>query len=89
MRGKVVKSGKVAARGKLKQNSDLVAAREASAANRYKIKAEFFVNAARDTPALFYVIKACIIRDCIGQDCAVRAHIVKACIGVARLWGEI
>jgi len=33
------------------------------------------VNAARDTPALFYAVKACI-----GQDCAVRARIVKACI---------
>ena len=47
------------------------------------------MNAAREAPALFYAAKACIIRDCIGQDCAVRARIVKACIGVARLWGEI
>nr|WP_314522560.1 hypothetical protein [uncultured Campylobacter sp.] len=39
------------------------------------------MNAARDTPALFYAAKACVIKDCIGQDCAVRARIVKACIG--------
>ena len=41
------------------------------------------MNAARDTPALFYVVKACIIKDCIGQDYAVRARIIKAYIGVA------
>ncbi|WP_295152719.1 hypothetical protein [uncultured Campylobacter sp.] len=40
------------------------------------------MNATRDTPALFYVVKACIIKACIGQDCAVRARIVKAYIGV-------
>ena len=34
------------------------------------------MNAARDTPALFYVVKACI-----GATCAVGARIVKACIG--------
>nr|WP_315084547.1 hypothetical protein [uncultured Campylobacter sp.] len=39
------------------------------------------MNAARDTPAPFYAVKTCIIKDCIGQDCAVRARIVKACIG--------
>ena len=42
-----------------------------------KFKVEFYVNAARDTPALFYVVKACIIKDCIGQDCAVRARTSK------------
>nr|WP_315048206.1 hypothetical protein [uncultured Campylobacter sp.] len=52
------------------------------------------MNAARDTPALFYVVKACIIKDCIGQDYAVRARIVKACIGVAcacgaKFYGEL
>ena len=36
------------------------------------------MNAARDTPALFYVVKACI-----GATCAVRARIIKAYIGVA------
>ena len=47
------------------------------------------MNAARDTPALFYVVKACIIKACIGQDCAVRARIVKACIGATSPVGEI
>ncbi|WP_297951246.1 hypothetical protein [uncultured Campylobacter sp.] len=46
------------------------------------------MNAARDTPALFYVVKTCIIKDCIGQDCAVRARITKACIGVACACGR-
>ena len=51
-----------------------------------KFKVEFYVNAARDTPALFYVVKACIIKDRIikdriGQDCTVRARTVKAYIG--------
>ena len=39
------------------------------------------MNAVHDTPALFYVVKVCIIKDCIGVACAVRARIVKACIG--------
>ncbi|WP_298703165.1 hypothetical protein [uncultured Campylobacter sp.] len=40
------------------------------------------MNAARDTPALFYAVKACI-----GVACAVRAHIVKACIGATCVCG--
>ena len=47
------------------------------------------MNAARDTPALFYAAKACIIKDCIGQYCAVRTRIVKACIGATSPVGEI
>ena len=39
------------------------------------------MNAPRAAPALFYAVKACIVKDCIGQDCAVRARIVKAYIG--------
>ncbi|WP_298023373.1 hypothetical protein [uncultured Campylobacter sp.] len=47
------------------------------------------MNAARDTPALFYVAKACI-----GATCAVGARIVKDCIGVAcacgaKFYGEL
>ena len=41
------------------------------------------MNAARDTPALFYVVKACI-----GVACAVRARIVKACIGATLPVGQ-
>nr|WP_314069650.1 hypothetical protein [uncultured Campylobacter sp.] len=35
-----------------------------------KFKVEFYVNAVRDTPALFYVVKACIVKACIGATCA-------------------
>ncbi|WP_298098651.1 hypothetical protein [uncultured Campylobacter sp.] len=43
------------------------------------------MNAARDTPVLFYVVKACIIK---GQDCVVRTRIVKACIGATCACGR-
>ena len=42
----------------------------------------------RATRPLFYVVKACIIKDCIGQDCAVRARIAKACIGATCACGR-
>ena len=46
------------------------------------------MNAARDTPALFYAVKAWIIKDCIGQDCAVRARIIKDYIGATCACGR-